>query len=123
MNRQEVAALLARAGKREIVEFDGLKVEVVELSFGARTKFAQLAEEGGVAIMRFIIRTCCYEPGTAHLIFVDDELVDMLPGPAAQLLAETAYRLSGMNKKQEALPADPDVETSASEPSEAEKNG
>lgn len=123
MNRDQVAALLARAGKREVVEVVGLKVEVVELSFGARAKLGQLANEGGVTIVRHVIRSCCYEPGTANLLFVDDDLVDMLPGPAAQLLAEVAYRLSGMSKTEEALPADPDVETSASEPSEAEKNG
>lgn len=123
MNRDQVAALLARAGKREVVEVVGLKVEVVELSFGARAKLGQIAGEGGATIVRHVIRASCYEPGTANLLFADDELVDMLPGPAAQQLAETAYRLSGMGKTEEALEADPDVETSASEPSEAEKNG
>lgn len=122
MNRDQVAALLARAGKREIVEVAGLKIEVVEMSFGARAKIGQFVDDGPT-LVRHVIRSCCYEPGTANLLFADDELVDMLPGAAGQHLAEVAYRLSGMSKAQEALEPDPDVETSESEPSEAEKNG
>jgi hypothetical protein len=118
MTRDEVAALLARAGGVEHVEINGLKIDVVELSFAARQQLGKI--EGGDELMRVAIRAACYYPGTAQLM-MDDEMISLMPMSVLTKLFEAIKRTSGIGT-QEPLEPDPAIEVGIHEPSEAEKN-
>jgi hypothetical protein len=123
-------AQLAKVGKREIVDIEGIKIEIVEMSFGERSKLAELhdkhkGQEGsgaGIAFMRIIIHRCCYAPGTNDRLCATEESVGDLPHAIATTLFEHAKRVNGMGVV-EPLEPDPDAEEPIHEPSEAEKNG
>lgn len=120
MTKDQVLMMLARAGRIEKMKIGEMEIDVVEMSFATRNEVAQLKD--GAEIMRHAIKKCCLHHGTVNPVF-DDELLDVLPCAIADELSRLIQRLSGMDKPKPALEPDPDVETSESEPSEAEKNG
>lgn len=121
-------AQLAAMGAREIVTFNGVKIEIVEMSFAARSALAKIhsadgdAEEIGQLFICAILRACCYVPDTKDKVFTSDEQIGELPLALALQLAEHAKRINGLTAKPEVTP-DPDAEEAIHQPNEAEKNG
>jgi hypothetical protein len=120
MTREEIKALLARAGNIETVEVGALKIEVVELSFAKKIELSKI-EGGGEELMRHALKAACYVPGTIEPM-LDDELISVMPQGAVVALFDAVKRVSGMTAA-EALEPDPEIEQGITEPSEAEKNG
>lgn len=119
MNRQEMAALFARAAGVEKVTIAGVEMEIIEMSFGVRAGLDKYSDDG-VQAMREMLKASCYRPGSVERI-LDDELIDMLPQGEVMRLFGIVKRLNGMDAKPTLAP-DPEVEQSVHEPSEAEKN-
>lgn len=120
MNKEDLKALFARAGKIEKITVAGVEMEIVELSFGQRLSLADHGDDG-MALIRHALALSCYKPGTVERL-LDDELIDLLPQAEAMRVFEAVKRINGIGVKP-ALEPDPDVEASISEPTEAEKNG
>jgi hypothetical protein len=121
---------LAKKGKREILDLDGDKVEIVEMSFSEREQLGKLhsrrqgEDEDSLSLVfiRMLVYNCCYVPGTKDRVFASAAQVGDLPQDVAVQLAERVRDLNGLNARP-VLEPDPDVEEEMiHEPTDAEKN-